>query len=267
MNETGNPINRDAAMPMYEQLAQLVIDKIGRGQFEPGQRLPTELDLASNYGVSRDTVRQAIAILERRGLVVRRRPKGTFVAAQRVTQELAELRSFRGGLADRGVVPGMELLEFRPVRPPQEYAAAFRTRGQDEVMRLLRRYLVGRKPLAIADIYLHPMARGIPWEVAERHDTYTIFDKFLRTPVVRASATIRADTAGRSTGRLLGLRPSAAILLLDQTHYSSSGDVLVRSALHVRADAYELHIDLLGGAAFKDGLSGEPMARNTRGRG
>lgn len=263
----GNELERSAALPMYEQLAQLIVDKIGRGQLRAGHRLPAELDLAKDYRVSRDTVRQAIAILQRRGLVIRRRAKGTFIASQRVTQELAELRSFRGGLIDRGVAPDMELLEFQPAKPPPEFGAAFGPQVRGEVIRLLRRYAVDRTPLAIADIYLHPMAKAISWEVAERYDTYTIFDKFLRTPVARASATIRADVAGRIFGRLLELRPSAAVLLLDQTHYSSSGDVLVRSALRVRADAYELHIDLLGGTTFKDGLSGTPIAANTRGRG
>lgn len=264
MRDSQRPIDRDAALPIYEQLAQLIVDKMRRGQFASGQRLPTELDLAKSYGISRDTVRQAIAILQRRGLVVRRRAKGTFVAAQRVTQDLAELRSFRGGLVNQGVTPEMELLEFQPAEPPEEFAAAF---PQAEVMRLLRRYLVEGKPFAIADIYLHPMAKTVPWDVAERHDTYTIFDKFLHTPVARAAATIHAECAGRAGGRLLRLRPSAPILVLAQTHYSAAGEVLVRSLLKIRADAYELHIDLLGGATFRDGLTAVPTPRFTRGSG
>jgi GntR family transcriptional regulator len=257
-------INREDALPLYEQLAHIIANKISDGQLAPGKRLPTELSLASDYAISRETVRQAIGILERRGLLVRRRAKGTFVASQRVSQDLAQLRSFRGGLVDHGVVPEMELLEFRLAEPPKEFAAAFAER---EVMRLLRRYVVKRKPLAIADIYLHPMAKAISWEIAERHDTYAIFGEFLHMPVARASATIRADAAAHSIGRLLDLRPSDAVLVLIQTHYAASGEVLVRSALYVRADAYELHIDMMGGATFKDGLTGAPVPHITRGNG
>jgi GntR family transcriptional regulator len=262
MSRLGGSINRDDALPFYEQLARIIAGKISGGQLAVGKRLPTELDLAKDYAISRETVRQAIGILERRGLVIRRRAKGTFIAAQRVTQDLAELRSFRGGLIDRGVMPEMELLEFRLAEPPEEFVADF---SEGEVMRLLRRYVVKRKPLAIADIFLHPMAKAISWEVAERHDTYTIFGEFLGTRVARASATIRAEVAGRAVGRLLDLRPSAAVLVLIQTHYAASGEVLVRSALRVRADAYELHIDILGGAAFKDGLAGAVTPQVTRG--
>lgn len=257
-------INRDNPLPIYEQLAQIIADKINAGHLTAGKRLPTELDLARDFAISRDTVRLAISVLERRGLLVRRRAKGTFVATQRVSQNLAELRSFRGSLIEHGVVPDLELLEFRPAKPPAEFSGAF---PQGEVMQLLRRYVVAHKPLAIADIYLHPMAKAIPWEVAERHDTYEIFDRFLRRPVARASATIRADVAGRIMGRLLDLRSSAPILMLEQAHYAASGEVLVRSKLQVRAEAYELHIDLLGGATFKDGLGGAVKAHITKANG
>jgi GntR family transcriptional regulator len=253
MSEPTAGISRDSARPIYEQLAHIIAGKIDAGELAAGHRLPTELDLAKSYAISRDTVRQAIGILERRGLLVRRRAKGTFVTMPRLSQDLAELRSFRGGLIDRGVVPEMELLEFRPARPPAAFAADFEP-GQ--VMRLLRRYRVGGKPLAIADIYLHPMSKAIAWDIAERHDTYTIFERFLKTPVARASATIRADVAGRAMGRLLELRPSATTLVLLQAHYAASGEVLVRSALCVRAEVYELRVDLPGRMTFQDGLGG-----------
>jgi GntR family transcriptional regulator len=202
-------------------------------------------------------------MLERRGLVVRRRAKGTFVASPRVSQDLAELRSFHGGLLDRGVVPEMELLEFRPATAPPPFVRVF---GQHDVMRLLRRYVVDGKPLAIADIYLHPMARSIAWETAERHDTYTIFERFLKVPVARASVTIRADAAGRAMARLLDLKPSSPVLLLVQTHHAASNEVLVCSSLRVRADAYQFHIDLPGGVTLRDGLTSATANRPTQRR-
>ena len=94
-----------------------------------------------------------------------------------------------------------------------------------------------------------------------------MMSSILRRPVARASATIRADVAGRIVGRLLDLRSSAPILVLEQAHYAASGEVLVRSKLLVRAEAYELHIDLLGGATFKDGLGVAVKAHITKGNG
>jgi GntR family transcriptional regulator len=241
---------------MFEQLARIIADEIDAGQRAAGDRLPTELDFARDYKVSRDTVRQAIGVLERHGLVVRRRAKGTFVAMPRVSHNLSEVRSFHGGLLRHGVVPEMELLDFRPVTVPAPLAADF---PQPEVMRLLRRYLVDGKPLAVTEIYLHPMTRAVSWDVAERHDSYTIFERFLRVPVARASATIRAEAAGRSMGRLLGLRPSTPVLVLVQKQHAASGEMLACSLLRVRADSYEFRVDLPEGMALHDVLRSAVM--------
>jgi GntR family transcriptional regulator len=247
---------RDTASPIFEQLARIVADKIHAGQLTAGERLPTELEFAREYRISRDTVRQAIGILERQGLVIRRRAKGTFVATPRVIHNLSEVRSFHGSLLRHGVVPEMELLDFRPATAPAPLAAYFPRR---DVMRLVRRYIVDGKPLAVTEIYLHPMTRSISWDVAERYDSYTIFERFLRVPVASASATIRAEAIGRSMGRLLDLRPSTPVLVLVQKQHALSGEVLACSLLRVRADAYEFRVDLPEGLALYDVLGSAMM--------
>jgi GntR family transcriptional regulator len=256
MPDAGHELIRDTASPIFEQLARIVADKIKTGQLKAGERLSTELEFARDYGISRDTVRQAIGILERQGLVDRRRAKGTFVATPRVTHNLSEVRSFHRGLLRQGVVPAMELLDFRPATAPAPLAAYFPRR---EAMRLLRRYVVDGKPFAVTEIYLHPMTRAISWDVAERHDSYTIFERFLKVPVARASATIRAEAVGRSMGRLLELRPSTPVLVLVQKQNAASGEVLACSLLRVRADAYEFRVDLPEGMALHDVLSSAAM--------
>lgn len=234
-------VNRDVASPMYEQIAQIIMDRIDSGALAVGARLPSELEMAESYSVSRDTIRQALGVLERNGLVRRRRAKGTFVAKNRVAQNLGELRSFHGGLLKQGLKPEMELLEFRPLKTPSSLSDLFKT---NEVMKLVRRYTVTGNPLAVVEIYLHPQAREIPWDVAEKHDTYTLLERFLERPIARASAKIRAETAGRAIGGLLDLRVSAPVLSIFQDFFAASGEILAHSSLKVRADDYEFHIDL-----------------------
>ena len=69
--------------PIYLQLERLLRTAIGEGRLSDSEALPAERDLASHYGISRITVRKALAELEREGLVVRRRGMGTFVAKGR----------------------------------------------------------------------------------------------------------------------------------------------------------------------------------------
>jgi GntR family transcriptional regulator len=68
--------------PLYEQLADDIAEQIARGELAPGQRLPGEPYLQQTHGVSRGTVRHAVAVLRDRGLVVTHAGKGTFVVDQ-----------------------------------------------------------------------------------------------------------------------------------------------------------------------------------------
>lgn len=75
--------------PIYLQLERLLRTAISEGRLSDSEALPAERDLASHYGISRITVRKALAELEREGLVIRRRGMGTFVAKRRETEAQA----------------------------------------------------------------------------------------------------------------------------------------------------------------------------------
>jgi DNA-binding GntR family transcriptional regulator len=72
-------INHGSAMPVYVQVAADVEADIDTGRFAPDTRLPSELELAEQYGVSRVTVRRSIDLLRQRGKVVAVQGRGTFV--------------------------------------------------------------------------------------------------------------------------------------------------------------------------------------------
>jgi GntR family transcriptional regulator len=73
------PIHRSSPVPFYFQLAELLEQEIASGRWPAGERLPSEPDLCRHFGLSRTTVRQALARLEQRGLIDRLKGQGTFV--------------------------------------------------------------------------------------------------------------------------------------------------------------------------------------------
>src|SRR5919199_3033937 len=86
-------IDPPAARGVFRQLADLLRRQIDSGELGPGEPLPSELRLAQEYGISRTTVRQAIAQLRAEGLVTVERPRGTFV---RVPEEVELVTLGRG---------------------------------------------------------------------------------------------------------------------------------------------------------------------------
>lgn len=72
-------IDSDGPELVYMVVANHIADKIERGDFKPGQRLPSELDLSEQYGVARMTIRRAMKELRERGLIRSVHGKGTYV--------------------------------------------------------------------------------------------------------------------------------------------------------------------------------------------
>ena len=89
-------LNRQSPIPLYHQLADILLAGIRSGQYAPGERIPSELKLAAAYQIGRPTVRQAIDLLVRKRFLNRRRGSGTYVSAQR--REVA-LFSLEGTIA------------------------------------------------------------------------------------------------------------------------------------------------------------------------
>jgi GntR family transcriptional regulator len=80
LDDRSGRINHDSATTVTEQVAADIEADIDSGMMAPDTRLPTELELAEQYGVSRVTVRRAIAVLRDRGKVVTVHGRGTYTA-------------------------------------------------------------------------------------------------------------------------------------------------------------------------------------------
>src|SRR3954454_17190758 len=96
-------IDKALPVPYYYQLLQLLEHAIGSGSLGVGEQIPTEAALCERFDVSRTVVRQALSDLERTGLVTRMKGRGTFVAAPRVSEFVAQtLTSLHEDLSARG---------------------------------------------------------------------------------------------------------------------------------------------------------------------
>lgn len=101
---------RNAAVPLYHQLKQLLCERIERGEYKPGDLIPGEHDLQQAFQLSRTTVRQALQELERAGYVTRHRGRGTFVTRNRAVHNLDPAARLGEHLKAQGIRPGWRVL-------------------------------------------------------------------------------------------------------------------------------------------------------------
>lgn len=146
-------INPQSPIPLYRQLADLLTVKIRQGEYRPGQRIPSEHQLAAAYRIGRPTARQAIDLLVRKGLLTRRRGSGTFVCEAQQEVDLFSLDGTTAAFRKKGVA-----VETRIITP-----IALRSVDGDpdnpfrggKALFLARLTLVDSRPVLMEHLYLH----------------------------------------------------------------------------------------------------------------
>lgn len=142
--------------PRYRTIADALRREIAR-RSAPHQRIPSEPQLAERFRAARETVRRALAELEREGLIYRRQGAGSFVAEPRVDQELDRLVGFSEFIERRGLKPGARLLEAGVLRirdPQSPVLRALTLKPGAPVIYLRRLRTAAGEPLVIASTWL-----------------------------------------------------------------------------------------------------------------
>ena len=147
-------INKSSPLPIYYQLEQGIKEMIEKGQLKPGEMIPSERELAETYDISRMTVRQAINNLVNDGYLVRKRGKGTFVAAMKIEQPLKGLTSFSEDMRARGMEPGTTVLAFNIVPASTSLAQLLDVREGADLYEIRRIRLADQLPMALETLYI-----------------------------------------------------------------------------------------------------------------
>ncbi|MBC9001309.1 GntR family transcriptional regulator [Micromonospora sp. WMMD718] len=163
-------------MTGYREIAAQLRAAIESGQYPPGSQLPTEHDLAAQHGVSRETVRRALAVLKAAGLLTSATKQGTTVARPPVRLEVAhyaaaadpdrpgrELGPWETACAEQGVAGRADVVDVAVVPAPPAVAARFGVAAGTALVRRTRRMYAGDDLAQLQESYvLEEIAAGTP---------------------------------------------------------------------------------------------------------
>jgi GntR family transcriptional regulator len=232
-------LTRSSPEPLYRQLAQQLESAIAGGKLGPGDRLDSEGQLSERFGVSRITVRQAIEELARKQLVVRKQGKGTFVTKPAVKHDLRRLHGLLASLFAQSDAASTELLRYELATPPPNIAQLLGLKRAQSALALDRLYLIGGRPVALAQAWLAPEVAVMPRAQADLIST----EDMMRAAGIRiatSQVSIRAEAAGTTVGRLLALPARAPVLVLRRNALAADGVAKEVSRVWFCSDAYEL---------------------------
>jgi GntR family transcriptional regulator len=229
--------------PRYAQLARHIAALIAAGDLSPDTQLPPERELADIAGISRVTVRQAVAQLVDEGLLEQRRGAGTFVRKPRGRMEhsLSNLLSFTDYMRQRGKIPTSKVLQrglFQP-SPDEQMALGLSPGAQVARIERLR---------SADDVSMAVEWSSLPLDILpDPHAVSTSLYEVLRardTAPVRAVQRITAVNLPAMEARLLNLPDGAAVLRIDRTGYLPSGRPIEFTRGLYRSDIYDFVAEL-----------------------
>jgi GntR family transcriptional regulator len=231
----------DGPRPKHVQLRE-ILRKLIENELPPGAAIPSERELAERYGVSRLTVRSAVARLVTDGLLVTVRGKGTYTMQRRMELQLY-LMSFTSDMRRRGLTPSTEVLGTAEAVPPPSTAAALRLSPGGSAYRLFRLRRADGTPLAVERGWYHrghvpglldlDLTDSLYTQLAERHGV--VFD--------HATQTVWAEGADRETATLLGVRTGTPLLVFRRIS-SRNGSPVEAMTSWYRADHYQVTMQL-----------------------
>jgi GntR family transcriptional regulator len=222
--------------PLYQQIKDLLVQGLERGEWKPGELIPSEIELAARFQVSQGTVRKAVDELAAEHLVVRRQGKGTFVATHHEAR--AQYRFLRVVPDEGEPLPAVSrFLECRRTRATADIARLLDLRTGDPLVYLRRLLTFDGTPIVLDDIWLPGATfKGLTAErLAEyKGPLYGLFETEFGTRMIRAEERIRAVAAEADVARLLQIAPGAPLLLVERVSYTyGERPVEVRRGLSV----------------------------------
>lgn len=241
-----NNLGKDVPIPLYYQIKARLLEAIENGQLKPGDRVLSERELTTQFGVSRMTARQALTEMESQGFLYRVQGKGTFVATPKLEQPLAGLTSFTEDMRRRGLEPAARVISAEEVVAGRKVARALGIGETASVYRLERLRLAGGEPMALE--VSHIPANFVPGLLDREpveHSLYRVLDERYGLKLIRANQSLEAVAANAYEAEVLHVREGTPLLLLERVSRDAQDRNIEFVRSLYRGDRYRFTTELI----------------------
>ena len=218
-------LNQSESVSAVEGARDKVVELITKRDLGPGERLPSERELADLFDVSRTTLREALGMLARSGYVVRRpgRGGGTFVNQPKVERDLSFLTGLPGHLRRQGHESSAQVLSARLMGADSWTANELQVPEEALVYEIVRLRLSDGEPISLernrfpADRFPGLLERPMGGSI------YDIMRTDYGVPPKRAQERIEPTAASATDAAVLGVREGEPLLAVERITYDAQG--------------------------------------------
>lgn len=226
---------------LHYQVKEMIHQQIIKGELKPGAKLPSEVELAAQLGVSRTTVRQAILSLVHEGLLTRYQGKGTFVTQPKLHGDLRGYLGLSFDPSNQKILQHKTLLQATKEAGTQ-VASRLQIAPQDLVIYIKRVRLVEEEPIVLEQFHI---PQGVCPDIvaADISDiaVHTALQERFGILIRSVKSSIEAAIAG-DNARDLAIRRADPVLRIRRVFYGEGRPVLYAHAL-ARGDRCQYHLE------------------------
>jgi len=236
-------LERESAVPLYAQLEQILHAKIRTGEWQEGQRIPSENELNRMYGLSRMTVRGVLTKLVNDGLLLRVPGKGTYVAHTKINAVSPAYRGVREQLEALGYQTTTRLVSLALEEPSAGTRERLRLADDEQVYAIIRVRAVQGEPISLHRSYVPArLAPGLDAHDVVGEQLCVILEDHYDLPMRHVREDLEAVAVSIAEARHLGMRRGEPALLLHDV-ISDGTTPFEYSSIVFRGDKLRLRFD------------------------
>lgn len=231
-------INRQAPVAIHAQISERIRTRIATGEWPAHYRLKSEPELASDLGVSRGTVRRALATLIHEGLLRQVRGRGTFVTSMTFEPSIAQrLSTLSEDFSDQGVIFDTSVISHAVIDPPKPVAALLDLPASGRVLSLVRLRSMAAAPVTYLTNYVRAdVVPGIDDFDFSIVSLFGTLEGHYGLKIGTARRTFSAEAADAEVASALDIAVGAPVQYMQQVTYLSDGRPIEYSDVWIQSE-------------------------------
>lgn len=234
-------IDHASGVPLYRQIELLIKAEIENGHYGDGHLIPGEVEMAEQFGVSRNTVRQAKARLINEGVIKPTPGRGTVVASKAITTHLSEWQSFSREMKAKGVQVKEYLTRVGFEQAPRQASGALQVPAETRLLKLERLRGDAETPFVHFVSWFHPRA-GLSGEEDFSRSLYTILENDYQVVPVFSEEELDAILPQAWLADLLQIDTSSPVLFRKRLVLDASERPIEYNLGYYRCDRFSYSI-------------------------
>jgi GntR family histidine utilization transcriptional repressor len=210
--------------PRFVQIKSNILEQIENGKMKPGDKVPSENQLAESFSVSRMTARRALSDLVAEGILLRSQGLGTFVADHRPMSSMLEIKSINEEITQRGHTYSNQLISVETVCADEKQSDWLGVKTHSEVFHTKIVHLENSLAIQLEDPWLNPLRAP---EYLQLDFSQVTDNQYLSkvAPLTQADHAIDAILPSQSSATLLNIALDQPCLQISRRTYSAKGIV------------------------------------------